>query len=82
MIKNAKTPADHEAVAAYYDNEAAENEKKAHLHRLSANMYTKPINAGHCNALVNAYQDAADQDKALAANHREMAEKAKSTTGE
>jgi hypothetical protein len=27
MIKSAKTPADHEAIAAYYDAEAAENEK-------------------------------------------------------
>ncbi len=28
MIASAKTPADHEAIAAYYDAEAAENEKR------------------------------------------------------
>jgi hypothetical protein len=31
MIPHAKTPADHEAIAAYYDTEAAENEKKSLL---------------------------------------------------
>ena len=31
MIAHAKTPADHEAIAAYYDTEAAENEKKSLL---------------------------------------------------
>ena len=41
-IQNAKTPADHEAIAAYYDEEAAEAEKKAALHRQSASSL-KPV---------------------------------------
>ncbi len=76
MVKNAKTSAEHEAIAAYYDREGAENEKKAELHRAMENMYTKPVNQLHCSPLVKAYQQAAVQDKALAAYHREMAKKA------
>ncbi len=73
MIAHAKTPADHEAIAAYYDTEAAENEKKARFHTTNINMYSKLSFLPHCKALVKAYQDAADQDKALAAAHRAMA---------
>lgn len=76
MITSAKTPADHEAIAAYYDTEAAENEKKARLHELNKNMYSKADFSAHCNALIGAYQNAAKEDKALAADHRKMAKKA------
>jgi hypothetical protein len=77
MIANAKTPADHEAIAAYYDKEATENEKMVELHRASKNIYTKTPNQLHCNALIKSYQAAANADKALAAGHRQMAEKLK-----
>jgi hypothetical protein len=76
MIKSAKTPADHEAIAVYYDGEATENEKKARLHTTNVNMYSKLSFLPHCKALVKAFQDAADQDKALAAAHRAMAKTA------
>ena len=76
MITSAKTPADHEAIAVYYDTEAAENEKKASLHSRNKNMYTKLDFSAHCNALIREYQQAAKQDKALAAFHREMAKTA------
>jgi hypothetical protein len=76
MIASAKTPADHEAIAVYYDTEAAENEKKASLHSRNKNMYSKLDFSAHCNALIGEYQQAAKQDKALAAFHREMAKKA------
>lgn len=33
MVMDAKTPADHEAIAAYYENEAAANEASASSHR-------------------------------------------------
>ncbi len=72
MIAHAKTPADHEAIAAYYDTEAAENEKKARFHTTNINMYSKLSFLPHCKALVKAFRDAADQDKALAAAHRAM----------
>ncbi len=76
MIAQAKTAADHETIAAYYDREAAENEKMVKLHRASQNIYKKTSNLLHCKALINSYQEAADQDRALAAWHREMAKKA------
>ena len=76
MIKSAKTPADHEAIAVYYDAEATENEKKVRLHTTNVNMYSKLSFLPHCKALVKAFQDAADQDKALAAAHRAMAKAA------
>ena len=79
MIAGAKTPADHEAIAAYYDHEAASNQKMAELHRASENIYTKTINVLHCKALIKSYEEAARADQALAAWHREMAKK---TTGQ
>jgi hypothetical protein len=81
MIKNAKTPSDHQMIAQYYDREAAENETKAKIHRITENMYFKTANRVHCDALIKAYQQAADQDKALAAYHREMAKKAAAEAG-
>ncbi len=75
-LKTAKTEGDHEMIAEYYDKEAADNAAKAELHRVSKNVYFKPPNQLHCNELIKAYQDAADQDKALAAAHRRMAKHA------
>ena len=76
MIAKAKTSADHKAIAAYYDREAANNQKMAELHRASENIYTKTTNLLHCKALIKSYQEAAQEDQALAAWHREMANKA------
>lgn len=76
MIAKAKTSADHKAIAAYYDREAANNQKMAELHRASENIYTKTTNLLHCKALIKSYQEAAQEDQALAAWHREMAKKA------
>jgi hypothetical protein len=75
-LKNAKTAGDHDLIAQYYDKEAADNAKKAELHRISENMYFKSANRLHCDGLIKAYQEAADQDKALAAAHRNMAKQA------
>ncbi len=84
-IASAKTPADHEAIATYYDKEAAENEAKAKLHHSTHHAYEtfrmKPPDMGtHCDALAKSYQRAADQDKALAAEHRAMEKKAGAQT--
>jgi len=75
-IQNAKTPADHEAIAAYYDEEAAEAEKKAALHRRSASNL-KPVGmANMCNNLAGYWDNVAAQDKDLASAHRKMAKAA------
>jgi hypothetical protein len=80
MITNAKTPADHEAIAAYYDKEAQANEAKAHLHRDMANIYAKPGMTAHCNNLAKDFHRAAEEDKALAADQRAMAAKSEGRT--
>ena len=88
MITNAKTPADHEAIAAYYDKEAADNEAKAKLHHATHKAYTgvatKPaaVLGTHCDMLGRYFQNAAQQDNVLAAGHREMARKAGAQTGQ
>src|SRR5712692_9797932 len=77
MIANAKTSADHGAIAAYYDKEAAEAEAKAKLHHETFNNYMRfrnpPWMAQHCADLANAFDRAAVEDKTLAEEHREMA---------
>jgi hypothetical protein len=81
-IQNAKTPADHEAIAAYYDQEAAEAEKKAALHRQSASNL-KPVGmANMCNSLADYWDKVASQDKDLASAHRKMAKAAGSASGQ
>ena len=75
-IQNAKTSADHAAIAAYYDEEAAEAEKKAALHRQSASNL-KPVGmANMCNSLAAYWDKVAAQDKDLASAHRKMAKAA------
>jgi hypothetical protein len=72
-VKNAKTAGDHEMLAEYYDKEAADNQQKAELHKTMRNVYFKGPMPAHCYYLAQAYQQAADQDKALAAAQRQMA---------
>ncbi len=81
MIANAKTPADHEAIAAYYDKEAADAEAKAKLHHAVKKNYESfhmkpPDMINHCDQEAKYFKDAADQAKAMAADHRKMAEEA------
>jgi hypothetical protein len=81
-VANAKTAADHEAIAAYYDQEAAEAEKKAALHRQSASNL-KPVGmANMCNSLAEYWGKVAEQDKQLASAHRKMAKAAGSAGGQ
>jgi len=78
MIAKAKSPADHEAIAAYYDKEATEAEAKAEQHKKMADTYTKlrpdykPL-PGHCRAEAKYYEGIATENRALAAAHRKMA---------
>jgi hypothetical protein len=80
-IANAKTAADHEAIATYYDQEATDADKKAALHRRSASN-VKPVGmANMCNSLAKYWDKVAAQDKELASAHRKMAKAARSETG-
>lgn len=83
QIEAAKTAADHEAIAAAYDKEAASLEAMAKDHEAMAKSYgtsaagTKGANAAamaaHCNKLVTDYKAAAKENRDLAAAHRQMA---------
>jgi hypothetical protein len=84
-IENAKTPADHEAIAAYFDEQAKEARATADMHRQMGGAYRKrpPTSPkgggsdtfgtrmrGHCEDLVSKYEQVAKDDEAMAAAHR------------
>jgi len=82
----AKSPADHEALAAYYDKQAADARAKAELHRKMGEEYkkapgpfgmTKTHFHEHCEALARNYTASAKEYAAMASAHREMAKSAK-----
>lgn len=84
MIATAKAPADHRALAEYYDREAATAKANAERHRKMAAEYRKMGGAAakaqlpeHCDGLVKYYEGAAKDFEALARAHREMAGAAK-----
>jgi len=81
-IADAKTPADHEAIAAFYKDQAAETRKKAELHKRTAETYrkmnvSKPVYmANMCDGIAAMWDKiAADYDK-LAKSHEAMAKTA------
>jgi hypothetical protein len=84
-IANAKTAADHEKIASFYDGEAKSAESKADEHDRMAASYKK---AGggvivklhldqHCADISKRYREVAKDARNLAAAHREMAKDAK-----
>jgi hypothetical protein len=87
-IENAKTAADHEALAAYFEGEAKAARARAERHRRMAALYGKyPKASGtkgtrvslsksmppHCDKLVASYEATAADYEAMAAVHREEA---------
>jgi hypothetical protein len=85
MIATAKTAADHQAIADYYKQQAAEARSKADMHKKMAQQYsmsgignqaTKTHFHQHCEALVRSYQTQANEYDALAKAHHDMAAKA------
>ena len=85
MITAAKTPADHEKLAAHYEGEAKAARTKAEEHKKMADAYRK---AGgplieklhfdqHCDALVKSYTATADEFEALAKAEHEGAKQTK-----
>jgi hypothetical protein len=85
MIATAKTASDHEAIANYYKQQAAEARSKADMHKKMAEQYsmsgignqaTKTHFHQHCETLVRSYQTQAGEFDALAKAHQDMAGKA------
>ena len=84
MVAAAKTPADHEAIAAYYDKEAQAAHEQHAKHKKLADSYVgtplmskSPTLMNHCNDAATKYQGIAKDYEALAKAHREMAKTAK-----
>jgi hypothetical protein len=82
-IEAAKTSADHQAIAKAYEAEAAAFEKKAEMHKNLAQTYGAPggkpwqaSQAKHCDSVAASLKTAAQEDRALAAEHRNMAKAA------
>jgi hypothetical protein len=90
-IENAKTAADHEAIAAYFDERAKDARAAATRHREMGAVYKKrpptSLKSGgghafhvqmgeHCDDLVKSYEQAAKDYEAMAASHRAEAKAA------
>jgi hypothetical protein len=83
MITEAKTPADHEAIAAYYEKEAQAAREQQASHQRMAESYARiPVLemksglASHCNIIARRYEEVAKEYETLAQLHRDMAKSA------
>jgi hypothetical protein len=87
LIKTAETKAEHERIAQYFEAEAAKYDAEAKDHAELAGIYQKSTPSAkppgpsqtfnHCDSLSKSLQKAADDARALAAEHRQMAHEAK-----
>lgn len=83
MVETASTPADHEAVAKRFEDEAVRYEKQAAEHEKLAAQYRKaPSNpkwnnnasamAAHCDRLAKNLKDSAVEARDMAQLHRDV----------
>ena len=85
QIETARTRADHQALAKYYEDEVAKARARVAEHRKMATSYQGMVSGGrgggnmpaHCNAIASSYEGIAAQFEGMAASHRQMAEQAK-----
>ncbi|MGH7966974.1 MAG: hypothetical protein ACRERD_34990 [Candidatus Binatia bacterium] len=86
IIAEAKTSADHEAIAALYEQQAKRAHQEHTRHRKMRDLYAEnaalQVKHGvgfseHCDGLAKQYEDMAKQYEALAQRHKEMATAAK-----
>jgi hypothetical protein len=80
-ISAAKTPADHEALAAEYAKQAADAKAKAVEHEQMAKTYAGAVREKlhfdqHCHALAAYYRSIAKEFDAMAEAHRKLAKQA------
>ena len=82
LIAHAETKADHERIAKYFDAEAVKYEAEAKDHGDLAQLYRKagapsakqPTNTfNHCDSFAKSLEQAAENARQLAADHRAMA---------
>lgn len=79
-VANARTRADHEELAAMYQQHAEADKAASERHKSMAGAYRWPARgagpppmAAHCDRLVELYRQAAEENKALAGLHRAKA---------
>lgn len=86
VVQNAKTAADHDALARHYDDAAKQMQSNADEHKnLLAEYQSKKALYGkhaqdlmnHCQGLIRIYEQAAADNRAMAKSHREMAAEVK-----
>jgi hypothetical protein len=84
QIREAKTPADHQALAAWYEKEAQAAQQLASKHFMMRQVYAaarameRKDQAGeHCAFVAKKYQEMAKEYETLAAIHRMVAEQLK-----
>lgn len=81
-IENAKSKADHETLAAHYEQEAKMLNDKAEEHRRMAKAYGALAHKAastfgqHCEAIASKQEAVAQENLALAKLHRQLAEEA------
>lgn len=83
MVEVAHTPADHEAIAKRFEEEAADLDKLASTHETLAKRYHAGSGAGpktntaglasHCDGFVKNLRASAQEAREMARMHREMA---------
>ena len=87
LLMNAKTPQDHQRLAAHYRAKAERLNSEAKEHEEMAEMYRKnpggpaakhPYAAGvqHCRDIAKRYRESAAKTQALATLHEDMAKRA------
>lgn len=81
-VLNAKSAADHDALARHYDDAAKEMQKRADEHKKLLEEYeSKSYHYGkqaqelqaHCRGLIRYYEQAAKANAGMAKAHREIA---------
>lgn len=87
-LESAKSRLDHEEIAAQYDRQAVVDAATAKRHRGYAEIYRKNVSprsgaqehlvlAKHCENLARTYQQASDENSAVAQLHRQLAAQTK-----
>ena len=76
-VRDAKTPADEQAIAAFFETEAKAAQQAAKRHsELKAVYAAKPdmqMMVSHCDMLVKDYQEIAKELEVMAEMHKKMA---------
>ena len=80
-IESANTKADHEAIAAFYQEEAKRVDEDIARHKRMSAAYQKARHLrqlgvrmrAHCDMLIKNYEDAAVEMREMARAHRDMA---------